>query len=402
MERLYLDDSHLKEFNAEITSVTPRENGLEITLSRSAFYPESGGQPADKGWINTLPVKEIIEKNGDFAYITAPGDLSVGQDVSCRIDWDRRFDHMQHHTGQHILSQAFIEEASAETVSFHLSRASATIDLAVETLSEEKLKAAELRANRAITDNLPVKIYSIEGSEQQHLPVRKPSARKGLVRIVEISGWDYSPCGGTHCDFTGEVGLIKILRLERVRQQLRIHFCCGKRALLDYRRKNELVAELGQILSCGEDDLADNVQKQIENSSSFAKKLQKLQSRMMGMLAEQMKNNTLDIGGFSSVIQYIEGAGLKDLNKLASSLLQEKTADIVLLAGDDPRPGILLASTGAEGMPDLREVLREVQPMFDGKGGGSPDRVQAGGNDSAGLLPALEKAKELIIQGFGG
>ena len=227
MERLYSGDSYLDKFKAEVTGVAARKNGWEISLSRTAFYPESGGQPADQGWINDVRVVNVLDTAEGPVHIAAAENLSVGQEVQCRIDWDRRFDFMQHHTGQHILSQAFLETSGAETVSFHLSSDSATIDLSVESLSEEKIQEAEARANSAVTKNLEISVYQINSENQKDLPIRKPSTRQGAVRIVEIGKWDYSPCGGTHCRFTGEVGLIKVTRLERIRKQLRIHFSCG-------------------------------------------------------------------------------------------------------------------------------------------------------------------------------
>lgn len=398
MERLYSEDSYLSEFKAEITGVVPCQNGWEVSLSRTAFYPESGGQPADQGWINDVPVVDVVDTSEGPVHIVSTNNLSVAQEVQCRIDWDRRFDYMQHHTGQHILSQAFLEISGAETVSFHLSRDSATIDLYVDSLPEEKLFETETRANKAVTENMEIRVYPVDCSKQKDIPVRKLSTRQGPVRIVEISNWDYSPCGGTHCKSTGEVGLIKITRLEKVRQQLRVHFCCGSRALHNFQKKSELVSDLGQLLSCGEDDLLENVKKDIENGSQQAKKYQKLQLKIISLILEQMKSNVQNINGIKTVIQVVEDVDLKDLNKLATRLLQDKTAEVVLLAAEEPRPGILYARISDERLPDLRAVLEATQDLFGGKGGGSPDRVQAGGTDSKGLLPALEKAKNLIMQ----
>ena len=398
MERLYSGDSYLSEFKAEITEVVPCQNGWEVSLSRTAFYPESGGQPADQGWIDDVPVVNVVDTSEGPVHIVSTGNLAVAQEVQCRIDWNRRFDYMQHHTGQHILSQAFMEISGAETVSFHLSCDSATIDLSVESLPEEKLFETETRANKAVTENMGIRVYPVDCSKQKDIPVRKPSTRQGPVRIVEISNWDYSPCGGTHCKSTGEVGLIKITRLEKVRQQLRVHFCCGGRALHNFQKKSELVSGLGELLSCGEDDLLENVKKVIENGSQQTKKYQKLQLKIISLILEQMKYNVQNISGVKTVIQVVEDVELKDLNKLASRLLQEKTAEVALLAAEEPRPGILFARVNDERLPDLRTVLEATQDLFGGKGGGSPDRVQAGGTDAKGLLPALEKAKNLIMQ----
>ncbi|MFH1964994.1 MAG: alanine--tRNA ligase-related protein [Acidobacteriota bacterium] len=284
MERLYSGDSYLSEFKAEITRVVPCQNGWEVSLSRTAFYPESGGQPADQGWINDVPVVNVVDTSEGPVHIVSTGNLFVSQEVQCRIDWNRRFDYMQHHTGQHILSQAFLEICGTATVSFHLSCDSATIDLSVESLPEEMLFETEIRANKAVTENMEIRVYPFDSSKQKDIPVRKPSTRQGPVRIVEISNWDYSPCGGTHCKSTGEVGIIKITRLERIRQLLRVHFCCGGRALRNFQKKSGLVSDLGQLLSCGEDDLLENLKKEIENGCQQTKKHQKLQLKIISLI----------------------------------------------------------------------------------------------------------------------
>ena len=401
MTRLYSGNSYINEFKAEVTGVIPCKKGWEVLLSETAFYPESGGQPSDHGWINECPVVNVVDSGEGPIHIVSAGDLTAGEEVSCRIDWNRRFDHMQHHTGQHILSQAFLEVSGATTVSFHLGGDDVTIDLSVESLPEDKLLETENRANQAVTDNMEIKVYSVDSSQQKDIPVRKPSTRQGAVRIVEISGWDYSPCGGTHCRSTGEIGLIKITRLERVRQQLRVHFCCGSRALRDFQKKSWLADNLGNLMSCGENDLLANINKLMERSSRQAEEIKGLQERIFSLIAEKIKHNVQDINGWKTIIQLVEDVDLKDLNKLATKLLQEDTAEIVLLAAEKPRPGILFARINTERLPDLRSVLEATQGMFGGKGGGSPDRVQAGGTDPKGLLPALEKARTMLMQDTG-
>ena len=357
MTRLYSGNSYINKFKAEVTGVIPCKKGWEVLLSETAFYPESGGQPSDHGWINECPVVNVVDSGEGPIHIVSAGDLTVGQEVSCRIDWNRRFDHMQHHTGQHILSQAFLEVSGATTVSFHLGGDDVTIDLSVESLPEDKLLETENRANQAVTDNMEIKVYSVDSSQQKDIPVRKPSTRQGAVRIVEISGWDYSPCGGTHCGSTGEIGLIKITRLERVRQQLRVHFCCGSRALRDFQKKSGLADSLGNLLSCGENDLLANINKLMEHSRQQAGELKGLQEKIFSLIAEKIKHNVQDINGWKTIIQLVEDVDLKDLNKLATKLLQEDTAEIVLLATEKPRPGILFARISDENLPDLRSVL---------------------------------------------
>jgi len=398
MKRLYYSDSYLNEFDSHITGISRCSGGWGVTLADSAFYPESGGQPSDRGWINDHRVIEVLDTVDGPVQVVSDQSFSIGENVHCRIDWDRRFDHMQQHTGQHILSQAFMKSAGVETVSFHLGTDSATIDLPIETLPDKTWLEIETGANRVVAENHPIRVYTIDDSEQEKLPVRKISSREGAIRIVEIDQWDYSPCGGTHCRATGEVGIIKIVRLERVRQQLRVHFCCGFRALRDYQKKSFLVRDLGQSLSCGEGDLFENVNKQLEGRDQLVKVHGRLVLRNAGLLAELMKSRVEDVGGIRVIAQIVEELDLKELNKLATALLADNTAEIILLASAEPRPGILLARTSDRRFPDLRNVLNEISGLFNGKGGGSPDRVQAGGTNPEGLGPALQKAKILLTE----
>ena len=398
MKRLYSENSYLDEFQAKIEKCIPGKIGWEIYLSESAFYPESGGQPADHGSINGIPVLDVVDSNEGPVHVIERCDFSVGQVVTGRIDWVRRFDHMQHHTAQHILSRAFIETSGADTVSFHLGEESVTIDLSVEKLADSRLDETETLANKIAVDNLPVRVYNVDSSHQKRLPVRKPSARKDGIRIVEIDKWDYSPCGGTHCRSTGEIGLLKITRLERVRQLLRVHFCCSNRALLNFRSKSVLVNSLARQLSCGEADLLDKLKQQMENSGNLAKKYRKLREKMATATSERLTGQAQDLGEFRAVVELVEDSDLGELNRLASNLLGSGSADIVLLASQTPSPGVVFARINDTRLPDMRCILRETRDMFQGKGGGSPDRVQAGGTDSSGLLPTLERAKELIIE----
>lgn len=397
MERLYYNDSYLVEFEAVIEKCVPTDDNIALLLSRTAFYPESGGQPSDRGWIDDIPVLEVTDSDEGPLHLVASSNFSAGRKVKGKIEWNRRFDHMQHHTGQHILSRAFLEILDAETISFHLGTNDVTIDIDREKISDPDLEKVEERANQAITENLQVRTYNIDSSDQSKIPVRKPSAREEDIRIVEVEGWDYSPCGGTHCSSTGEVGLIKILSLERVRRKLRVHFLCGHRALADYAKKTRLVREMAQTLTCGEEDLAENLRSSLETGKSEARHRRKLQEKLIELLGRHLSGHCVrELGGHRVVAETLEDLEIKDLNKLASSILQSGNAEFVMLAAEKPRPGIVLARTDNDELPDLRTILREIQDLFDGKGGGSADRVQAGGNDPKGVRPALETALELL------
>ena len=265
-ERAYYKDPYRKEWEAMILRRARRGDRIGLVLDQTYFYPGGGGQPADKGWIGGKPLLEITEEDDIYHWVAAdPGEGPV----ACVLDWNRRMDLMQQHTGQHILSAAFESELNAATVSFHLADAGMDIDLDITDLSEEDVRRVECEANRVVLNDVPVGIHTFEPGQPIHLPLRKPPAVSGTVRIVAGEGVDYSPCGGTHCRRTGEVGQIKILRAERRGQETRIHFLCGWRALEDYGRKHAIVSALAGRFSVGEAELADSVTRLEEEAKTL-------------------------------------------------------------------------------------------------------------------------------------
>jgi len=249
-KRLYYDDSYLRHFTAQVVESTKVKGRPAVILDRTAFYPTSGGQPHDRGLINGIPVINVIErKDGTVVHVLEeplPGEVTT---VEGEIDWERRFDHMQQHTGQHILSQACLQRLKAETVGFHLGADYATIDLNKAPLSEKKLEAAEALANAVVFANRPVVARFVSKEELAAMPLRKPPAVEGPIRIVTVEGFDWSPCGGTHVRATGEVGVIKIVRYERRGAETRLTFLCGERAWRDYHQKNRLLRRLATRFS---------------------------------------------------------------------------------------------------------------------------------------------------------
>lgn len=398
MDRLYQQDSYLQEFDAEIINCLPEGENSKLWLTRTAFYPESGGQPSDLGWINGFPVLDVSDSEEGPVHLVSANSFAKGDKIKGAIDWRRRFDHMQHHTGQHILSRSFIEVAGSNTVSFHLGKKYTTIDLDVESLPGETIREVESEANRIITSNLPIRILTVPSERQKEFPIRKLSSRRGNVRIVQIGEWDFDPCGGTHCRATGEIGILKITGTERVRQQLRIFFLCGERALNDYRNKSDLVNAVGLEFSCGESDILTNLRKAREEQAVLAREQRKNREKLTSLVARELASTQVEEQkGVRMIVQLVEDQNLQELNKLASIILESGKADLLLLASPEPRPGVVFAGIPGGNIPDLRKILLGSKDLFGGKGGGSPDRVQAGGSDAAGLLPALKLARELVL-----
>ena len=220
-ERLYYHDSYLRDFTAHVVAVS--SDGATAYLDRTAFYPTSGGQPFDTGFIAGIAVLDVADEGERIAHrLAAP--LSA-RDVDCSIDWKRRFDHMQQHTGQHLVSAVFEELLGLRTVSFHLGQEISTIDLEAASIESRGVRHVESRANQIVCENRPVIVQFEEAAEARGL--RKPSEREGTLRIVSIEGLDRSACGGTHVHATGEIGAILIRKLEKVRQTMRVEFLCG-------------------------------------------------------------------------------------------------------------------------------------------------------------------------------
>jgi alanyl-tRNA synthetase len=269
-ERAYYKDSYTNRFKAVVIERLVHDGRPALILDRTYFYPTSGGQPCDLGKMNDVSVVDVLvhPQNGDVLHILE-NEVSADQ-VKAVIDWQRRFDHMQHHTGQHILSQAFVQIAAAETVGFHLSPSSVTIDLDKNSLSQAQREEAEQLANEIIWQNRPVKARTVNQKEIQSLPLRKiPPARDGRLRLIEIADFDLTACGGTHVARTGEIGLLKIIKQEKRGEKLRIEFRCGHRALLDYQQKHQIVTQLTTQLTTGANELSTAVVRlQADNKQS--------------------------------------------------------------------------------------------------------------------------------------
>jgi len=390
-ERAYYKDPYRKEWEAMILRRVRRGDRIGLVLDQTQFYPGGGGQPADKGWIGGKALLEITEEDEIYHWVAAdPGEGPV----ACVLDWNRRMDLMQQHTGQHILSAAFESELNAATVSFHLADAGMDIDLDITDLSEEDVRRVECEANRVVLSDLPVEIHTFEPGQPIHLPLRKPPAVSGTVRIVAVEGVDYSPCGGTHCRRTGEVGLIKILRVERRGQETRIHFLCGWRALEDYGRKHATVSALAGRFSVGEAELADSVTRLEDEAKTLRRELNHIQERMADLESAQLLAEAADIGGVRVVSKVFDDRGADAIRRLAARLT-EQGGRVALLASRGEKVQVVFARSADVGY-DMAALLRQVSPLFGGRGGGQPHLAQGGGTDAKGIEEALRQAVNLL------
>jgi len=362
-ERLYYTDSYLQEFRAQVVDVAG--HGHLVYLDRSAFYPASGGQPFDTGWIAGIPVLEVSEDGDRIAHRTAlPG--AVGE-VDCRIDWPRRFDHMQQHSGQHLLSAVFAELLGIQTVSFHLGAESSTIDLGTASLDPASVQEVERRTNEAIFENRPISVSFEQASESVGL--RKLSEREGTLRIISIEGIDRSACGGTHLRSSGEIGAILIRKLDKVRNSVRVEFLCGGRAVRRARADFEALSSIAQMFSAPLGDTPALVAAQLESSRAADKQRRKLKAELAEYQGRELYAATApDATGMRRVVRRLPSGTLDDLRDVAQSFTaQPKAAFIGII---EQPPSMLLAVSADSGV-DAGKALETALAGAAGRGGGN-------------------------------
>ncbi len=395
-QRLYYDDSYLCEFAAKIVRTEETAKGFEIVLDQTAFYPTSGGQLHDLGVIANSPVEDVFEREEEIVH-----RLSIAVPAStlhCQVDWARRFDHMQQHTGQHVLSQAFVRTAKLNTVGFHMGTDYATVDLDSETVSTQQLHEAEKLANEVVFDNRPIGVRVVPPERVPELALRKESQRIGPLRIVEVLDFDVSACGGTHVRQTGEIGSIVIRKVERVNRKARVEFVCGKRALTAHQRDLELLHAISRQLSVGPAEAPARVEKQIQESRELRRVLLVKNRTLASLLAKELYLQAASGSGLVVVKQLFEGEEIEFLRMLIHGLLAQGPC-VVLLGSAGEQASLLFAlSESLQG--DLRRILPECCLLIEGKGGGGRTLVQAGGKNSSRLEAALDLAEREIRKGF--
>ncbi|MBA2733366.1 MAG: hypothetical protein H0U54_10795 [Acidobacteria bacterium] len=393
-ERLYYLDSHLTEFEARVTGVTQRASGwVAITLDRTAFYPTGGGQPSDTGTLDDTRVIECIETEEDGVLHVLQGrELKVSAQVVGRIDWSRRLDHLQQHTGQHILSQAFSNLFDAETRGFRMLDQYSEIDVALDNPTEERIEKTVELANRIIWEDRAIHIRQVTKEEAAQLPLRKDSAREGELRLIEIEGFDLSPCGGTHAARTGEVGMIAIRSFERAKGLTRIDFVAGNRALKDYRRANHAARSCAAMFSVGRDEAPASVARLLEENKQLSRRIRSLEEVTARVEAEELLSEAQMLSDETKLCARIfENRDAESLKKLAQALIAHPKT-IALLGSRDGETVRLIFARSPAAPGDMNALMREACQTLDGRGGGRPDMAQGGGSKLDKISEAIEVA----------
>jgi len=369
-ERLYYTDSYLTEFRARVVDASP--DGQRVYLDRTAFYPTSGGQPFDTGELGGCGVIDVIDEGDRIAHVLSERlkTSEVAHEVAGRIDPARRFDHMQQHTGQHLLSAVLLEQFDAPTVSFHLGAEAATIDVA-RALDPAQLREAERRANQMVFENRPVTVAFQHSSEE--LGLRKPTEREGDVRIVSIQDLDRSACGGTHVRATGEIGPILLRKLDRIRGNLRIEFLCGGRAVARARADFEALSEIARVFSAPLDEAPAMVASQREKLQEAEKVRRRLATELAASSGRALYAAT-EPGpdGIRRVLRKVESIS-EESRAEAQSFISAGPA-IFLLAAQNP-PSVLLACSNDAGL-NAGDLLKRILTEAGGRGGGNRTLAQ--------------------------
>jgi alanyl-tRNA synthetase len=397
-ERLYYHDSRLLEFDARVISLSELDDGqIAVTLDRTAFYPTGGGQPSDTGMLDDARVVDCIDAEDDGVLHVIQGPApEVGDTVHGKIDWLRRLDHLQQHTGQHILSAAFVHLFDAPTRSFRMLEHECEIDVALDDPTDEAIEQAVDLANEIIWESRPVNVSQVSSEAAAALPLRKEPTRAGDLRLIEISDFDLTPCGGTHARSTGEVGVIAVRSWERAKGLTRIHFMAGVRALADYRKTNQTAREVAALFSASREDSPVLVSRLVEENKKLRRRAGELEHVASRVEAEELIAQAITAEGAPQdgakvIAKVFDDRSAESLKHLALALIAHANTVAFLGSRDGDSARLVFArSTDAPG--DMNALMRNACEVIDGRGGGKPDMAQGGGKETSKLPLALDRA----------
>ncbi len=448
-DRLYYHDSRLLEFDARVISLSELDDGqIAVNLDRTAFYPTGGGQPTDTGMLGDARVVDCIDAEDDGVLHVIQGPApEVGDTVHGKVDWLRRQDHLQQHTGQHILSAAFVHLFDAPTRSFRVLEHECEIDVALEDPTDEKIARAVDLANQIIWESRPITINQVTAEQAAALPLRKEPAREGDLRIIEIGDFDLTPCGGTHASSTGEVGVIAVRSWERAKGLARIQFMAGARALADYRKANQTARDVAALFSAGREDSPALVTKIIDDNKKLTRRVSELEEVASRVEAEELlkEDGSRLAAGYGPPI--LEGSGLAAVQvppaaddrgssptpgappgqagwggtvtegsinrtRVIAKIFDDRPADslkhlalaliahpntVALLGSRDGDTARLVFARSSDATGDMNMLMRQACEMIEGRGGGKPDMAQGGGKNGSALDMAIKSATQACL-----
>lgn len=397
--RLYYDDSFLRECEARVIGIIDVEGSPGVILDQTIFYPEGGGQPADHGWINGVAVSHTLARESDHAVVHVVEATIDTDRVICQLDWERRFDHMQHHTGQHIFTHSFEKIAGARTIGFHLGEEVVTIDLDILITSQEIITATEQAANAIIWADHPVIARLLDADEKDAVRMRKLPGFMATerLRVIDIPGIDLNACGGTHVSSTGQIGQIKIISVTKHKSGSRVEFLCGRRALTRFQLEHGIMARLSGTLSTGIESAEEAVDKLSLMVKGQAGEIKRVWEDYLELLAADLRRKAAAGHGLKIIHHVIDASDARYGRWLADALVNG--ADTVALVGvPGEKAQIMIARSINLDFP-LETFMPAISAMFpSARGGGRPEMLQVGGFSASAdqLRAVLEKAAELI------
>jgi alanyl-tRNA synthetase len=400
-ERIYYTDPYATEFDATVISIEPAPadspNGRSgAVLDRTAFYPTSGGQPFDVGRLGAARVVDVVDREDGTILHVVEGEIATGA-VHGIVEWTRRFDHMQQHTGQHVLSAAFDKLLGVRTVSFHLGTASSTIDLE-RTVSAEEIARAEQEANRVVWEDRPVTIRFADAEQAAALKLRKEPTREGTLRLIEVEDFDLSACGGTHVARTGAIGVIAVASTERFRGGTRVEFLCGIRALDGYRALRDSASASTRLLSVLPGEVPAAIERMLNEVKDQKREIKDLRARLGTHEAAALADRAETHGAVKLVVDALEGWDAGALKTIASAIAQ-RPGHLALLIST-PAPAFIAIARAADVKVDCAAALGKLTAAFGGKGGGKPELAQGGGLQGS-ASEILDAARRIVRDAIG-
>jgi alanyl-tRNA synthetase len=397
-ERLYYDDSYTTRFEARVVDRGRHGERMAVELERTFFYPESGGQLADRGRLGETKVVDVQPADDGRVWHVVAGDVPEDA-LEAEVDWTRRFDSMQQHTGQHVLSAAFERLAQAPTISSHLGEDRSSIEVALGDASWKTVTEVEEAANRIVWEDRPIERHWVTEADLARFSLRKPppegrAGSGGRIRIVEIPDWDVSACGGTHTRRTGEVGAIKVVRWEKVRGNVRFEFLCGARALADHAWRTEALVERARRHTLKDRDLLEHLERAMAERDELRKRLTDLTERLIESEAKEKVGSPP-----RPVAELAERRSREETRKLAITCLAAG-APWVAVAAKAPDP-VMVLGRAKSGSFDLKSLTPELLARSRGKGGGSPDLLQVAGESAETIAEAWRWAEETLRRELG-
>lgn len=390
-EKLYYENQYEKSFTAEIVNIVEKTNEFHIVLDKTYFYPEGGGQPSDIGTIESIPVLSVYEDNGIIYHVAKKKPVKIHK-VKCSINWAHRFDFMQQHLGQHILSACLLEKTNANTIGSHLGLESCTIDID-KILDVNQIEEAISYANEIIFENINIDILYPTKSELKKLSIKKTSTKIGeQIRIVRIPDLDINPCCGVHPKSTLEVQVIKVIKFEKHKAGTRIEFLCGKRGIQNSFKNDKFTSTVCSKLHCNSEDALTQIEKLTQDFSKLSSENRALKSKIADYEIKEIVENCDKINGISIIKSIYSDADLKHINLLATKLVAYPNVIVLFGVKAEDRATLIFMCSKDLNIISMNTLLKDAITLIDGKGGGNNFSAQGGGKSTSNIPSALDYA----------